>query len=89
MIEGKGLGGKKVVRVGLSLTNGYSKKLNTLATACNMKPTPLACLLLERCLDNQELVRELQREFGVHSAYRVEPVRNFLTGEIVYTINER
>lgn len=89
MIEGKGLGDKKVNRVNLSLTNGYAKKLNRLAVACEMKPTTLACLLVERALDNQELVRDLQLEYGIHNAYKVEPVRNYDTGEVMYTLNER
>lgn len=89
MIEGKGLGNKKVNRVNLSLSNEYTRKLNRLAVACNMKHTSLACLLLERCLDNQELVRDLQREFNIHNAYVVEPVRNYETGEVIYTLNER
>lgn len=89
MIEGKGLGNKKINRINLSVTNNYSGKLNRLAVACSMKPTTLACLLLERCLDDQELVRELQREFNIHNAYVVEPVRNYETGEVFYTLNER
>lgn len=88
MIEGKGLGGKKIHRVNLSLTNAYANKLNRLATACNMRPTTLACMILERCLDDQELVRNLQSEFGIHNAYKVEPVRTY-KGEVVYTLNER
>lgn len=89
MIEGKGLGNKKVNRVNISMTNSYTSKLNRLAVACNMKPTSLACLLLERCLDDQEQVRNLQREFNIHNAYIVEPVRNYDTGEVIYTLNER
>jgi hypothetical protein len=88
MIEGKGLGNKKVNRVNVSLTNGYTNKLNRLSVAVNMRPTTLACLLLERCLDDQELVRNLQLEIGIHNAYKVEPVRNY-KGEVVYTLNER
>lgn len=88
MIEGKGLGNKKVNRVNLSMTNEYESKLRRLATACNMKPTPFACMLIELCLDDQEFVRNLQREFGVHNAYKVEPVRNY-KGKIIYALNER
>ncbi|MEH7391289.1 hypothetical protein [Bacillus sp. JJ1474] len=87
MIEGKGLGGKKPNRVNLSLSNEYNKKLNSLAVACNKKPTSLAGLLIEMCLDNVELVRQLQDEYGVYNAYMVVPVKN--NGEIIYTLNER
>lgn len=89
MIEGKGLGGKKIDRVNVSLSNKYKTKLNRLATACNMRPTTLACLLIERCLDDPSTVAELQEEFGVYSAYRVLPLMNYESGELEYVLNER
>jgi hypothetical protein len=76
MIEGKGLGGKKVHRVNVSLTNMQSSKLSRLATACNMKPTTLAALLIEKSLDNVQLVNELQKEYCTQSAYRVVLINN-------------
>lgn len=87
MIEGKGLGGKKVNRVNVSMTNRMNQKLNKLATACNMRPTTLAGLLIEKSLDNVQLVSELQHEYAVHTAYRVLPVKN--QGSIEYVISER
>lgn len=87
MIEGKGLGGKKVNRVNVSLTNKVNQKLSRLATACNMRPTTLACLLIEKSLDNINLINELQKEYGIHSAYKIVPVNH--QGEIIYTLNER
>lgn len=89
MIEGKGLGGKKVNRVNMSLTNKTSSKLNRLAIACNMKPTTLACLLLEISLDSTEIIGRLQDEYNVHNAYKVLPVKDFRSGEIEYVLNER
>ncbi|TCJ04480.1 hypothetical protein [Cytobacillus praedii] len=89
MIEGKGLGGKKINRVNVSLTNKFNNKLLRLSTACGMRPTTLAGLLIEKSLDDQQLVTDLQLEFGIHNAYKVVPVRNYDTGEIVYTLNER
>lgn len=71
MIEGKGLGRKKVHRVNVSLTNKDSFKLNRLATACNMKPTTLAGLLIEKGLNNPQLVAELQKEYCTQSSYRI------------------
>lgn len=87
MIEGKGLGGKKVNRVNVSMTNRMNQKLNKLATACNMRPTTLAGLLIEKSLDNVQLVTELQIEYAVHTAYRVLPVSS--QGTIEYVLSER
>jgi hypothetical protein len=86
MIEGKGLGGKKVNRVGVSLSNKYSLKLNRLATACNLKPTTLAGLLIEKCLDNPQLVAEMQKEYCTQSAYRVLLINK--GGELHYVLND-
>jgi hypothetical protein len=85
MIEEKGLGGKKVVRVNVSLTNKQSLKLNRLAIACNQKPTTLAGLLIERSLDNTDLVAELQKEYCTYSAYKVVPIISY-NNEITYKL---
>jgi hypothetical protein len=87
MIEGKGLGNKKVHRVNVSLTNKQSSKLNRLATACNMKPTTLAGLLIEQSLDNARVVAELQKEYCTQSAYKVVPINNI--GELNYVLTGR
>lgn len=87
MIEGKGLGAKKVNRVNVSMCNRMSQKLNKLATACNMRPTTLAGLLIEKSLDNVQLVSDLQREYAVHTAYRVLPIQS--KGTIDYVLSER
>lgn len=71
MIEGKGLGNKLVNRVNVSLSNEYETKLQKLATACNKKPTTLARMLLERCLDDAMIVNEFQREYCTQKAYRI------------------
>jgi hypothetical protein len=76
MIEDKGLGGKKVHRVNVSLTNKQSFKLNRLATACNMKPTTLAGLLIEKSLNNVQLINELQKEYCTQKAYRIIIINN-------------
>ncbi len=89
MIEQFGCGGKKVNRVNVSLTNKVNTKLCRLATACNMKPTTLAGLLIEMSLDNTRLVEELQKEYAIHTAYRVLPVKNYKTNEIEYILNEK
>ncbi|MEH7336255.1 hypothetical protein V7161_26885 [Neobacillus drentensis] len=88
MIEGKGLGAKKINRVNLSLTNKEAFKLNRLATACNMKPTTLAGLLIEISLNNAGLVDRLQKEYCTQTSYRVILVNNG-AGELVYLLNGR
>lgn len=87
MIEGKGLGGKKVHRVNISLTNKEAFKLNRLATACDMKPTTLAGLLIEIGLNDARLVSELQREYCKESAYHVVVVNN--NGDLNYVLTGR
>ncbi|PAD86654.1 hypothetical protein CHH55_16930 [Niallia circulans] len=89
MIEGKGLGGKKVNRVGISLTNKDSSKLNKLATSCNMKPTTLAGLIIEKCLNNPQFVAQLQEEFCIQKAYKVLLIKDFKTGEYNYVLSGR
>jgi sulfur carrier protein ThiS len=87
MIEGKGLGGKRVHRVNVSLTNKQGFKLNRLATACNLKPTTLAALLIEKGLNDDRLVSELQKEYCTEKAYRVIIVNN--NGELNYVLSGR
>ncbi len=89
MIEGKGLGGKKINRVNMSLSNLYDTKLKRLATSCNMPPTTLACLLIELSLDSDALVSVLQDRYNVHNAYRVLTLENYETGEIELILHER
>jgi hypothetical protein len=87
MIEGKGLGSKRVHRVNVSLTNKQAFKLNRLATACNIKPTTLAAVLIEKGLNNVGLVSELQKEYCTEKAYRVIVVNN--NGELNYVLSGR
>ncbi|WP_342515397.1 hypothetical protein [Sutcliffiella sp. FSL R7-0096] len=86
MIEDKGLGNKKINRVGISLSNSYLKKLNMLSTACQMRPTTLAGLILERCLDDEAMVEKLQNEFGVYEAYRVLPLKKHDEADVKYAL---
>jgi hypothetical protein len=87
LIEGKGLGGKKVNRVNLSLANEYDNKLKKLATACNMDHTPLARLILEKCLDDAQFVNELQKEYCTQKAYKIRLVLD--KGVITYVLTGR
>jgi hypothetical protein len=87
MIEGKGLGGKRIHRVNVSLTNKQSSKLNKLATACNIKPTTLAALIVEKSLNNAQFVSELQKEYCTERAYKVVLINNH--GELNYVLAGR
>lgn len=89
MIERKGLGGKKVNRVNVSLSNSYDTKLKRLATACNMRPTSLASLFIELSLDSTELIASLQDRFNIHNSYRVLPLEDYSTGEIELVLSEK
>lgn len=87
MIEEKGLGGKKINRVNISLDNRENQKLNKLATACNMRPTTLARMLVEISLNDVNLIRKLQDEHGLYNSYKVVPVNN--RGQIHYVLQKR
>lgn len=89
MIERKGLGGKKIDRVNVSLSNKYKSKLNRLATSCQKRPTTLAGMLIEICLDSPEIIDMLQENYNVHNAYKVIPLENYNTGEVELLLQER
>ncbi|WHZ03412.1 hypothetical protein QNH48_01555 [Neobacillus sp. YX16] len=71
----------------VSLTNKQAFKLNRLATACNMKPTTLATVLIEKGLNDVSLVSEMQKEYCTEKAYRVIVVNN--NGELNYVLSGR
>jgi hypothetical protein len=87
MIEGKGLGNKKVNRVGVSLTNEYDNKLRKLATSCGKKHTELAGLIIERCLDDTKVVDELQELYCLQKAYKVVLINK--NGRVFYVLTGR
>lgn len=88
MIEGKGLGGKRVNRMNMSLTNKEEADLQKLATSCGFKyKATLAHKILVQCLYDSSFVNELQKEYCTQSAYRVVLVNN--EGEIHYTLSGR
>lgn len=84
MIEGKGLGNKKINRINLSVTNTVNKNLNRLAVACNMRPTTLAAHILETSLNDPSFVHKLQSDLNVYQPYKLVPVQN--KGVIEYVI---
>ncbi|OIK14246.1 hypothetical protein BIV60_12120 [Bacillus sp. MUM 116] len=87
MIEEKGLGNKKINRVGISLSNRNDSKLRKLATACGMGHTTLAGLIIEKSLNNAQMVAELQKEYCIQSAYKVVVINN--KGELNYVLSGR
>ena len=90
MQEGRGLGGKKVNRTNLSLSNEYEQKLAVLTTAWNLKyPGKLGRLFLEFCLDNAEIVDLFQKEYCTRTAYKVRLIKNYETGKIHYVLNNK
>lgn len=90
MIEGKGLGDKKINRVNISLSNHYDTKLRRLATSLNIKyHTTLAHKLITICLDSEELIDYLQTQYTIHAAYKVIPLENYQTGKLEFLLQER
>lgn len=77
MIEGKGLGGKRICRVNLSLTNETNRKLGRLAVACGVRPTALAAMMVEHCLNDVGVVDRVQTEMNKVEAYKVLPIRDW------------
>lgn len=87
MIEGKGLGDKKINRRSVSLSNHYDSNLVKLATALNMKPASLESYFIEKCLDDIPFINALQDRLCIQKAYRVLPLKN--NGKIHYTLTGR
>jgi hypothetical protein len=71
MIEGKGLGGKRVNRLKLSLTNSDESDLAKLATACNMKKSELGYHMFQYLIHNPEFLNYIQKEYCTQKAYKV------------------
>lgn len=86
MIEGKGLGNKKINRVNLSLTNFELQKLKQLATACGMSPTTMAAHIVAHALDDSSIVYNLQKDYCLNDAYRVVPMN--LGGRVRYKVGK-
>lgn len=82
MQEGRGLGGKRVCKMSVNLTNEQNNKLGRLAIACGMPKAKLAALILDQTLDDSMAVLKLQQEFNRHEAYKVLPIS--VDGETKY-----
>jgi hypothetical protein len=71
MIEGKGLGGKRIARKAASFTNKEEGDINKLATACEMSPAELIWRLVRRCLYDPMILNEFQKEYCTQAAYKI------------------
>lgn len=77
MIERNKPGKGRKNRVNVSLPSDYNVKLNRLAIACgNIAPTTLAYELIKYCLDEPQIVANLQETYAAHDDYRVILVRS-------------
>ena len=82
-MDGKrGIGGRRVVRVNLSMASEYHSKLKKLSTACDMQPTTLAMKLIELSLDSPSVIQWLQDKYNKQEEYRVTPISS--NGMIIY-----
>jgi hypothetical protein len=84
VIEGRGLGGKRINHRKVSLTNKEDNDLRKLATACNMPPTTLLWHFARKCLYDPMIMNEFQKQFCNQKAYRVV----FVNGEYVLSGRE-
>lgn len=87
MIEGKGLGGKRVVRRSVSFTNKEESDLLKLATACNMNFAELVHEIVTGCMYDSVFVTNLQQQHCTQRAYRVRLVQN--EGTVNYVLTGR
>jgi hypothetical protein len=84
MVEGKGLGSKKVNRVNISLSNRYFNKLKKLSISCNMRWTTLCGLIIEMFLNDQYLMKRIQDKYCTEPIYRVLPMNDKEKNYVIY-----
>jgi hypothetical protein len=88
MINEKGLGGKRINRLNMSITNEDEKNINMLATACGKRyAATIAYEILSRGLKDISLLNELQKEYCIQSAYRIVFIQH--DGRLEYTLTGR
>lgn len=68
------LGGKRCVRVSVSIQTDYDSKLTRLATSCGMAKATLADALLRVALDSPPLIDWLQEKYNKNEQYLVKPI---------------
>jgi hypothetical protein len=85
LIEGKGLGGKRINKVAISLTNKDNNKLSRLATATGMKKAQLCGYIVEKMINDVNFINQIQEEFCLIQSYRITPIKN--NGNTIYALN--
>jgi hypothetical protein len=83
MSNGRGLGGKRVVRFSVSVSNDYDSKLKKLAISCDQSRAEMANMILEIGLSSPELVEKLQDRYNKNPTYKVKPIR--INSELYYS----
>jgi len=86
LVRDRGVGGKRVHRVNISVTNFDARNLNRLATSCNLRPTALAALLVVKSLNDPSVVKYLQDEYNLYEEYEVLPIFDHTTGKTELTL---
>lgn len=72
----------KKVRVNSSLSRDVHDRLDRLATACGITKTSLAAYLIEVCLNNENIIQFVQKEFDEQARFRIIPSR--VNGELQF-----
>lgn len=87
MNEGKPKVRRRSTRVNISVSALTSKKLKQFATACNKKPATMAQMLIDYCLDNPQILKDLQERYNTDPAYWVRPMTGLTDyNEIIYLV---
>ena len=81
-VHKKGIGGKRIVRKSISLSNEFDTKLKKLAISCDIPPATLAGLLVELSLDSPSVIKYLQDKYNKDETYKIYPVK--ANGKIIY-----
>ncbi|MEB1806627.1 MAG: hypothetical protein LPK26_04845 [Bacillaceae bacterium] len=80
--NGRGVGGQRVVRRSVSLTNKHDLKLRKIAISCDMPKATMMSVMIETCLENESIIDFLQSQFNKMPEYKVKPIR--INGKVEY-----
>lgn len=83
--KGEGKDGR--TRVNLTLYRESYEKLDKLSGAVSISPTRLAGILVDICLDNENIVNFIQDKYKKRSKYRVIPTK--INGKTVYILADK
>ncbi|MDP5274371.1 hypothetical protein [Chengkuizengella axinellae] len=79
--DSRGVGGKKVNRVNVSLSNFDFINLKRLSISCDQRHTSLAEFIITTALNDPQFVRSVQDKYNVNEFYRVTPYLDHQTGK--------